>query len=280
METVVTIIRSEMVDEVVVVAEVLVEMFVVVVLTETGSTWVFRNVHGWNKDCEPINSILRSSCILNYDFDIVGIAETHLRRDETISRPGNNWIGYIRLNLHINANTGSGGIGFFSKNDLYLDFTITVLDKSSKGILWLKFVHKRESVVFMSCVCYLPPENSSRTFDVNSFYEILTTDIYKFQTDGLLFVCGDFNSRCGALEDFLCGVDEILHCDVIDFKFHKYGELLIESLTSTNMCMLNGRNYITNGFTSVSTKGLSVVSYCFTTRDNICKLSAFSVKNR
>ena len=68
----------------------------------------------------------------------------------------------------------------------------------------------------MSRVCYLPPENSSRTVDVNSFYETLTTDIYKFQIDGLLFVYGDFNSRCGALEDFICGVDEIRHRDVID----------------------------------------------------------------
>ena len=58
----------------------------------------FWNVRGWNKDCEHINSILRSSSI-KYDFDIAGIAEPHLRRDETISMPCYKWIGHNRLNL-------------------------------------------------------------------------------------------------------------------------------------------------------------------------------------
>jgi len=51
-------------------------------------------------------------------------------------------------------------------------FDISILDASVEGILWLKLVHKLEHTVVLRCVCYLPPENSSRTHDVNGFMNI------------------------------------------------------------------------------------------------------------
>ena len=59
------------------------------------------------------------------------------------------------------------------------------------------------------CVLFLPLENSSRRIDVNEFFDNLLSDFYVFQNTGTPFICGDFSSRCGDLEDFIAGVDGI-----------------------------------------------------------------------
>jgi len=46
---------------------------------------------------------------------------------------------------------------------------ISILDATVEGILCLKLVHKLEHSVVLPCVCYLPPENSSRTLAENWF---------------------------------------------------------------------------------------------------------------
>ena len=143
--------------------------------------------------------------------------------------------------------------------------------------MWLKLQHKFEGITLLPCVCYLPPENSSRYFDVTSFYDHLLTSIYEFQNDGYIFVCGDFNSRCGELEDYIAGVDSIPERNVVDFTVNTYGDLLIEFLINTNFCILNGRNSMNNDFTSVSTKGRSVVDYCLIPHDCIDIFRKFSV---
>ena len=109
----------------------------------------------------------------------------------------------------------------------------------------------------------MSPENSSRFFDVNTFYDSRLTDIYKYQGQGILFVCGDFNSRCGDLDDFIRGIDKVCEREIIDFSLNKYGKILIDFLINTNMCILNGRSNCNNDFTSVSTNGHAVVDYCF-----------------
>ena len=155
---------------------------------------------------------------------------------------------------------------------------MSVLDKSFEGILWLKLVHKLDKQVFLPCVCYLPPENSSRQFDVNEFYEHLLVNMYQYQKEGLIYICGDFNSRCGELDDFIAGVDHVTQRQVIDYTTNYYGELFVDFLINTNTVMLNGRfNECDNNFTSVSVKGLSVVDYCITRQDHLSKFSDFKV---
>ena len=63
-----------------------------------------------------------------------------------------------------NARTGSGGVGFFVKNEIFVDFNVSVLTESYEGILCLKLVQKnREFYIIAMCLLrYLPPENSSR----------------------------------------------------------------------------------------------------------------------
>ena len=43
------------------------------------------------------------------------------------------------------------------------------------------------------------------------------------------------------------------------------------------MCILNGRNYLNNGFISVSVKGSSVVDYCLVSHESLPIFSCFEV---
>ena len=72
-------------------------------------------------------------------------------------------------------------------------------------------------------------------------HSVHISDISKYQNKGIMYVCGDFNSRCGDLDDFIRGFDCIPDRDILDFNLNKYGEMLIEFLINTSMCLLNGR---------------------------------------
>ena len=50
--------------------------------------------------------------------------------------------GLNRSNIHVNARTGSGGVGAFVTNSLLNEFDVSVLESSYEGILWLKLQHK------------------------------------------------------------------------------------------------------------------------------------------
>jgi len=132
--------------------------------------------------------------------------------------------------------------------------------------------------VLLPCVCYLPPENSSRYFDVNGFFDTLLFDIYKYKQEGIVFLCGDFNSRCVDLDECIRRIDSVSNRNGVDFKANINGDLVIDFLVNVNMCMLTGRwDNLQTDFTSISTKGLSVVDYCITTHDMLHKFSHFTV---
>ena len=144
------------------------------------------------------------------DVDIMGLAETHLTSDTELELNGYKWFGNNRKHLHVRARMGPGGVGFFIKLSLLDAFDVSVLDDSVEGILWLNMKHKRTGFRFLPCECYLPPKNSSRRVDVYEFYDNLLANIYQFQDMGLLYICGDFNSRCGDNDDFIAGVEKNL----------------------------------------------------------------------
>ena len=102
-------------------------------------------------------------------------------------------------------------------------------------------------------------------------------DIFKYQNDGLVFICGDFNSRCGSLHDYISGVDVLPERNTVDFTVNSYGELFIVFLINTNLCILNGRTSVRNEFTSISVKGCSVVDYFITPYDSLNYLTVFTV---
>ena len=96
------------------------------------------------------------------NFDILGLAETHLIGDKGIVKTGYTWFGQNRKQLHVRAKKGSGGIGFLVKHYLFETFDIQICDNSYEGILWLQMVNKQTKNCIKLCVCYLVPDFSSK----------------------------------------------------------------------------------------------------------------------
>ena len=112
---------------------------------------------------------------------------------------------------------------------------------------------KQDNSVLNLCMCYLPPENSSRM--INDYFDELLSQIYLYQNDSSFFICGDFNSRIGDLSDYNVDADVIHERNVIDTN----GHLFIGILISSSCCVLNDRNNTNNNFTSISSKRVNLL---------------------
>ena len=93
--------------------------------------------------------------------------------------------------------------------------------------MWLTLQHKVTGDNLTVCVCYLPPLNSSSHVDAESFFVCLMTSICEYQNKWKMYICGDFNSRCGDMLDFIEGVDVVNDRNVIDVGINKYEHLFI-----------------------------------------------------
>jgi exonuclease III len=222
----------------------------------------FWNINGFNADVLSDNYAIRVAGICVMDADIVGVAETHLRGNEVLDIPGYKWYGLNRKHIHRRAPCGSGGVGFLVRETLLESYSVQIIDDNNDSILWIALHGKFSDFCIKACVCYLPPENSTRAVNPVEFYDTLLTGIYEQQDDGVIYICGDLNSRCGDMLDFIVGVDDVPERDVVDFTTNKYGPILSEFLRDGNMCMLNGRHFVTNDFTCIRPQGSSVVDYC------------------
>ena len=237
----------------------------------------FMNVGGWSlKDSE--NKLFREQVLISSDFDIFCVVETFLKNKETLYVSGYTFYGHNRVNLHRRAKRGSGGVGIFVRNQLLNTFTVSVLDDTVEDILWVKLIHRDNmpSDNIVLCVAYLPPSDSVRNNDPEAFYCSLLEQIYAFQNEGKLFVCGDFNSRVGDDSDYIEGVDDVRPRDILDSTSNANGDLLIEFLVDCGLCMVNGR-LGTNNYTHVSHRGKSVVDYVFVPYEQLLSIENFEV---
>ena len=124
----------------------------------------------------------------------------------------------------------------------------------------------------------MPPSDSTRNIDPGEFYDTLLFQIHNYCKDAFFYLCGDFNRRCGDLEDFIARVDSIPDRNVIDYTINKEGERFCEFLIDSNCCMMNGRNCQNNDFTFISTSGSSVIDYCVVPYEYISNIQDFSVQ--
>lgn len=224
------------------------------------------------------NYFIKLSIINSLDLDIIGLAETHLTRDNKVEVSGYTWFGHNRSSLHFRARKGSGGVGFLIRNNVFNDFYIKICDDSYEGLLWLELTNKSSSEILRTCVCYLVPEFSTRNVNPQDFFDRLLCQIHTFQKDSSLMLLGDFNSRIGDSDDFIAGVDNLPARNVVDFQKNTYCDMFLDFLISTNFCVLNGRNSDTNGFTYISTQGgASVVDYCLLPYEDLVKYEHFKV---
>ena len=173
--------------------------------------------------------MLRKELLNHLDLDIIGIAETHLSNTQVIEIDGYSLFGNNRSNINIRAKKGSGSVGFLVKNDIMGQYVVTVVivDDTIEGILWLKFVSKCNKAELHTCVCYLPPNKSSRNKDADDFLDNLICQMHQY-CKKKCSICGDFNARCSDFHYCIEGVDTIQGRHVIDFTSNKYGELLCD----------------------------------------------------
>ena len=94
----------------------------------------FWNVNGWSKNTFSDNFNVRLNSISCLNLDVLGIAETHLKKDEVLIVNDFKWFGHNRNGIHKNAKCGSGGVGFLIKDYLTEIFDIGILDQSFEGI--------------------------------------------------------------------------------------------------------------------------------------------------
>jgi hypothetical protein len=66
---------------------------------------------------------------------------------------------------------------------------------------------------------------------IYAFYDHLLACIYQYQKEGTIYVYGDLNSRCGDLDDFIVGVDNVLQRKVVDFTVNHYGDFTVTPVT-------------------------------------------------
>ena len=105
-----------------------------------------------------------------------------------------------------------------------------------EGILGVQFVNRATDTDFIVLSCYLPPENSTRGRDAQSFFAHLLADIYSFCDIG-----GDFNARIGHLLDTIYDCDQIPSRKVLDSAVNQHDQDFVEFLNEAKVCVLNGR---------------------------------------
>ncbi|CAC5376127.1 unnamed protein product [Mytilus coruscus] len=173
---------------------------------------------------------------------------------------GYQWFGHNRNNIHKRAKCGSGGVGVLVRNDFADQFSIEIVESSKDGIMWIRFTEKNcVQNCFYVFVVYLPPENSSRAVNAQEFFDNIISDIYTNPNENMFYLCGDWNSRCGDMLDYIPDVDSLPERHVVDFKCNTYGSIFCDFLSYVSCCIPNGRNMTQNDFTYVSTRGSSVV---------------------
>ena len=92
--------------------------------------------------------------------------------------------------------------------------------------------------MFFVAVCYVPPISSSRDIDVAERLLVLEEQTQRFQTEGRVVLCGDFNARCGGLRDL--DDEQAGRCSV-DMVKNEQGEMLVECTKSSGLCFVNGQ---------------------------------------
>ena len=205
----------------------------------------------------------------------MGVCETFLRDENELNIDGFKWIGHNRSNLHPNARRGSGGVGILIRHSLLQQFDLSV-DRSIEDMLWVTFRSNTSDLCFNYCVCYLPPENSSRINDCDLFLTELMNKVYTYQREGDVIICGDFNARCGEESDFIEGVDNVSPREILDKHINSHGYSFIDFLVDCNMCMVNGR-IGKNDYTCISPNGKSVVDYVLLPYECLGKCKDFKI---
>ena len=212
--------------------------------------------------------------------DIIILHETMKREDYDIHIPGYTFFHYARKQMHPKAHRPSGGIGILISNTIKDNVEIFC---RSEIVVWVRLKSNKyfhiDKDIYVGCV-YLPPEGSTYMISAGCPFNILQAEIAMYQGYPM-FLCGDFNSRTGRLQDYESDVTVSLPgCDQwsepslvthrlkirhnIDTHINRYGKNLAQLCRNTGLFIQNGRHVNTEGFTCYTALGKSVVDYLLT----------------
>ena len=178
----------------------------------------------------------RAKVIAAYNPDIACIVETWLREGEEVEFEGYHWVGHNRGQLNKNAVRGSGGVGLLIKHTMCQSWSEEVVNVEIEDVMWVKFENHQINEVFFVVVCYIPLAGSSRDVDTEERFLMLSEQIQSFGLEGRVVVCGDFNARCGGLENL--SEEMVLlrgNRRSVDSMKNSQGELLIECMQSSGV---------------------------------------------
>ena len=106
-----------------------------------------------------------------------------------------------------------------------------------------------------------------------NFFNQLKLHIFKYQELGKIFICGDFNARCGSKNN-----DTSTDRSLCDNTINSQGLAFMEFLEDIDYCMLNGRFGLeSNKYTPLLHRGSAVVDYCVTSTSNIMLVQSFKI---
>ena len=199
---------------------------------------MFWNVCGWScgqvdvvKEVESMD--MRCRVFNRFKPDIICVAETWLKVEDVASFDGYTWFGQNRRSISRRAVRGSGGVGVFFCNAILNNWTVSVLDSETEDILWLKVDCRGGHSSIVLAVCYLPPMNSCRDVDVYGVLSVLAEQVARYSQLGTVVLCGDFNARCGYLQE------GTIPRTTIDGTKNEQGEALVEFLKDADLCLVN-----------------------------------------
>lgn len=114
------------------------------------------------------------------NFDIVGLAETHLIKRQELKLKHYEWFGHNRHNIHFKAKTGSGGVGFLIRKSLLNEYDDSILDDIFDGIFGLN-LHINEGVKMwyvVSVIFHLSIQQEKRLYRIFRYYYVPNSRIF------------------------------------------------------------------------------------------------------
>ena len=214
------------------------------------------------------------------NVDIICISETHCANNIDCQPyvPGYKWYGHCRKSRNVRSPRFFGGVGLFVKDDVFNSHSIDVISCDYDGILGVLLKNRSNGTSYVVISCYLPPEDSPWGRNADNFFNHLLSLVYTYTCNvENVLICGDFNARVGNLNDFVQSVDNLPQRNHIDTCKNSHGQVLVDFLQESNMCIVNGRIEGADTYTCISTKGQSVVDYFLINHSSLSKCSEWKV---
>ena len=115
-------------------------------------------------------------------------------------------------------------------------------------------------------------------YGVTNFFGHLIAQLYMHSYADSVYLCGDFKVRTGSLVDTAAEDSDVLPRISLDKERNNTGEKLVEFVKDMNLALVNGRlppDF--DDFTSISSRGRSIVDYFITEQISLSNISNFCV---